>query len=165
MAISNQPGERTLYASSDGQVVVSNRRLVLGNEQWNMENVAGASLLKSRKLRWVNWLRLNSKTVPDIIGAGICFALGMGVVFLAVLQQWSGFWTGVAITLTLVFYLAAFFLIFRTWINSAPIIYLIYVVFQDATGVKRELKAKHTFTEHLQALEVEQAIAQVVAGK
>lgn len=165
MASGNRTGEQTLYTSADGQVVVSNRRLVLGSEQWGIENIAGVRLVSRKKLKFGNWLKLNKRTIPNILWAALCLFAGFGLAFLAAAMELSGFLLDLVIALVLVTYLGGFFFIWRTYILSLPDLYNLHLTLQDPTGVKTEQKAKYVWEDHMQALEVEQAVLQAVASK
>ncbi len=165
MASSNYAREQTLYTSADGQVVVSSKRLVLGNEQWGMESVAGVRLVSSKKLKFGNWLKLNGRTIPNILWAMLCLFVGFGIAFLGATLEASGFVLVLVIALATLVYLAGFFFIWRTWMLSLPDLYNLQLTLQDPTGVKTEQKAKYVWEDHMQALEVEQAVLQVVASK
>ena len=158
-----QFGEIALYTSQDGQVVVTNRRLVLDAEQWEMESIAGAEVVSRKKINLHYWLKLNERTIPNIIAAGVCFLLGFFFGWLASGTQ--GILLGLLIALALLMYLFAFFFIWRTWILSLPDLYNLRLTLQDPTGTRREHKAAYTWQDQLQAREVEQAILQAVAAK
>ena len=163
MANANQPGERTLYTSGDGQAVVTNKRLVLGDEQWGIESIAGADLVSRKKLNFHYWLKLNERTVPNILAMGACYVIGFLFIWLAI--GTSGVLTGLLVALALLFYFVGFFFGWRTWMLSLPDLYNLKLTIQDPTGARREHKAAYTWHDQLEAREVEQAVLQAVAGK
>ncbi len=162
---SNYTGEQILYTSADGDVVVSNRRAVLGSEQWGIEGIARVRVVSRKKLKFGNWLKLNKRTIPNILWAMLCLFGGFGIAFLGAALGASGFVLGVVIALAAVVYLAGFYFIWRTWILSLPDQYRLQLTLQDPTGVQKEQTANYVWEDHMQALEVEQAVLQAVASK
>jgi hypothetical protein len=155
-------GERTLYTSNDEQVVVTTRRLVLGSEQWDMQSIADVDVVSSKKLNFHYWLKLNERTIPNIIVGGICFILGFLFAWLAIGA--AGFMNVMLIALALLMYIIAFYFVWRTWMLSLPDLYSLKLILKDPTGTQREHKAAYTWQEPMEAREVEQAVLQAVAG-
>jgi hypothetical protein len=162
---SNYAGEQSLYTSADGQVVISNRRVVLGSEQWGMESITGARVVSRKKLKFVYWLKLNSRTIPNILWAMLCLFGGFGVAALGAVLGASGFVWGLVIALAAVVYLAGFYFIWRTWILSLPDLYNLELTLTDPMGVQKVHRATYVLEDRMQALEVEQAVLQVVTSK
>ena len=162
MAIT-QIGERPLYTSEDGQVTVTNKRLVLGGEQWEIATIADVDVVSRKKLNFHLWLKLNERTIPNIIAGGICFILGFTFAWLAI--GTTGLMTALLIALALLMYFVAFYFAWQTWMLSLPDIYNLKLTLQDPTGAQREQKAVYTWEDPMQAREVEQAVLQAVAHK
>ncbi len=163
MTDTTRPGERTLYTSKDGQVIVTDRRLVLGAERWEIETIAGASLVTRKQIKLGNWLKLNQRTIPLIVLAAVCFLLGFLLMWLA--SGATGVLYGVVLAGVLLLYLIAFIFIWQVWLASLPNLYNLKLALQDPTGTRSEHKASYTWHDQMEAREVEQAILQAIAGK
>ena len=163
MAEANQTSERVLYTSQDGQAIVTNKKLVLGGEQWEIENIAHADVVSRKEVNFQNGLKLNERTTPSIIVGGVCLVVGFLFSWLAVGA--TGVLSGLLILLALLTYAVAFFFIWRTWMMGLPDLHNLRLALQDPTGAQKEHKAVYTWRDQLEAREVEQAVRQAIAGK
>lgn len=160
----SKPGENTLYASSDGKVQVTSRRLVVGGEQWDISGITGVTLASKKNWKFGNWLKLNSRTMPNIGIAALCLLVGFGMALLAALV-FDGFMEGVCIALAVLVYFAGFYFIWRTYILSLDDKYSLRITVQNEGGGPKEHSPAYTWTDPLQAREVEQALLQAIAQR
>lgn len=163
--MSTPTNERALYTSSDGQIVVSDKRLVLGGEQWSIGSIRAAKLISGKKILLGNWLKLNSRTIPNIAIAAICLFGGIGLTLLGTAIGLTGFLLTLLIAIAVILFLAGFFFIWRTYMLSLPDRYTLQLTLKDPTGATSIQTARYQWNNQLQALEVEQAIAQAVASR
>lgn len=152
--------------SVDNQVVVSNKMLILGSEQWKIESIAGAKLVSRKKAVFVNWLKLNSRTTPNILAAAVCLFGGFGIAALgAAIGGTSGIVWNLFLLVAIAVFFAGFVFIWRTYKLSLPDVYSLQLTLQDAAGVQESLEAKYQWEDHMQALAIEQAVLQAVSSK
>lgn len=163
MAETTQMGERILYTSQDGKVLVTTKKVALGDEQWETANIVGAGLVTRKKPNFHNWLKINERTIPSIVVGGVSLLLGFLFAWLAI--GTSGVLYALLLTLALLMYVIAFFFVWRTWMMSLPDLYNLRLTLQNPTGAQSEHKAAYTWSDPLQAREVEQAVLQVIAHK
>ena len=121
-----------------GRSTVTNKRLVLGSEQWEIESIADVDIISRKKLLFHDWLKLNDRTIPNIIVGGICLLLGFFFAWLA--AGTVGIMNGLLIALALLMYLIAFYFIWRTWILSLPDLYNLELTLQDPRARKASRK-------------------------
>jgi hypothetical protein len=158
-----QVGEKALYVAQDGRVLVTDRRLVLGSESWNITEIADVDTVAHKEWRFVFWLKLNRETWTSIVIGGTCFVVGFLFAWLAAGS--SGFVTALLVGLALLLYLVGFAFCIRTWLQSLPDLYNLQLTLQDPAGVQKRYEAAYTWKDQLQARAVEEAVLQAVTKK
>jgi hypothetical protein len=159
-----QDGEKTLYASEDGQVRVTGSSLALGDERWNIDSLASAEVVESKEMKWAGLPRLNSRSATTLIAAGVFLLLGILCSWLA--AGASGLVYALALALALVFYILAVLSLYLTWQSSLPEMYKLRLGMKQTGGghVEYTIPA-YVWHDRLQAQSVEQAVLQSIAHK
>jgi len=158
-----QDGEKTLYASEDGQVRVTGKRVELGRERWNIDSLASAELVESKEMKWAGWPKFDSRSMPTFAAAGAC--LLVGVLFNWIASNSSGLVYWLVVALAVILYILAIIFLYLTWQASLPNIYTLQLGLRDGTGAPKEHKAAYVWRDRLQAQSVEQAVLQAIAHK
>ena len=157
-----QDGEKTLYASEDGQVRVTGSSLALGDERWSIDNLASAELIESKEMKWAGWPKFDSRSMPTFTAAGAC--LLVGVLFNWIASNSSGlvYWL---VALAVILYILTIIFLYLTWQATLPNTYTLQLGLRDGTGVPKPQKAAYVWRDRLQAQSVEQAVLQAIAHK
>ncbi len=156
-------GEKTLYASDDGQVSVTGNSLVLGSERWSIDSLASAALVESKEMKWAGWPKLDSHSMPTFTAAGAC--LLVGVLFNWIAGSSSGLVYWLVVALAAILYILAIIFLYLTWQASLPNTYTLQLGLRNGTGTPKEHKAAYIWRDRLQAQSVEQAVLQAIAHK
>ena len=156
-------GEKTLYASEDGQVTVTGTSLVLGSERWSIDSLASAALVESKEMKWAGWPKLDSHSMPTFTAAGAC--LLVGVLFNWIASSSSGLVYWLVVALTAILYILAIIFLYLTWQASLPNTYTLQLGQKDTVGEAKAQKAAYVWHDRLQAQSVEQAVLQAIAHK
>jgi hypothetical protein len=151
----------TIYASQDEQVLVTTDRLVLGAEQWNMDNLAGVTLVRSKQQQaW--WPQLSRKP-GALIGMASVLALAGALFYWAEDSPQLQFNLVVA-GVVLIVLLPIIILVVRRQ-ASQPDTYKLQLTFKVPPNPQtpKEYTAAYTWSDQLQAQGVAQAILQALA--
>jgi hypothetical protein len=158
-----QDGEKTLYASEDGQVRVTGSSLALGDERWSIDSLASAELIESKEMKWTGWPKFDSRSMPTFTAAGAC--LLVGVLFNWIASNSSGLVYWLVVALTAILYILAIIFLYLTWQASLPNTYTLQLGLKDTAGQAKVQKAAYVWHDRLQAQSVEQAVLQSIAHK
>jgi hypothetical protein len=152
----------TIYESQDGQVLVTADRLVLGSEQWRMDNLASVTLVRNKHEQQAWWLQLSSNPGTRI-GIIIVFALAGALFYWAEDSPQLKFNLVVA-GVVLVLLLPVIILVIRRQTNL-PDTYKLQLALREPPSPQtpKEYTAAYTWNDQLQARGVEQAILQALA--
>ncbi|MEP6776052.1 MAG: hypothetical protein ABJA50_10705 [Chloroflexota bacterium] len=158
-----QDGEKTLYASEDGQVRVTGESLVLGSERWSIDSLASAEVVESKEMKWAGWPKLDSHSMPTFTAAGACVLAG--VLFNWIASSSSGLVYWLVVALAAILYILAIIFLYITWQVSLPNTYTLQLGLKDSAGAAKAQKASYVWRDRLQAQSVEQAMLQAIAHK
>lgn len=142
-------------------MLVTAHRLVLGTEQWNMDNLAGVTLVRSKQQQaW--WPQLNRKP-GTLIGMATVLALAGALFYWAEDSPQLQFNLVVA-GVVLVLLLPVIILVVRRQTNL-PDTYRLQLAFKEPPSpqTSKEYTAAYTWSDQFQAQGVAQAILQALA--
>jgi hypothetical protein len=145
--------ERTLYSYNNGEVLVTSKHLVLGDETWRLDQISRVELVARNDHLAIYWSRASSQGVSLMLRAMLRSFGGMAVLavatFLAPLAEGSALlWVvlaGIPGAVGLALFFAGIFTAFRAYFKHPPQLYGVLVVLRGNSGEEDEREARYRF--------------------
>jgi hypothetical protein len=150
--------ETALYTADDGQVLITNRRLILGGESWPLESVRSAELKESKTFGLARF-RMDRPIIVGVAQMAFCFLLGAVLFNLALTSGSDPYSNWFDIALGMALFLMGIGIAIHTYWLLLPSNYNLHLALHDpATGGRSEQTATYVWRDEAHARNVEQAV-------